>query len=78
MKTMSCKELGGACDKKFHAHSFDEIAEMSKQHAMEMLQKKDEAHLKAMDDMQQLMKNPKAMSEWFENKRKEFAALPEG
>ncbi|MEY8204709.1 MAG: DUF1059 domain-containing protein [Bermanella sp.] len=77
MKTMSCKELGGACDKKFHARSFDEIAEMSKQHGMEMLQKKDEAHLKAMDDMQQLMKNPNAMSEWFENKRKEFAALPD-
>lgn len=74
---MSCKELGGACDKKFHARSFDEIAEMSKQHGMEMLQKKDEAHLKAMDDMQQLMKNPNAMSEWFENKRKEFAALPD-
>ncbi|MEY8262738.1 MAG: DUF1059 domain-containing protein [Bermanella sp.] len=77
MKTMSCKELGGACDEKFHARSFDEIAEMSKQHGMEMLQKKDEAHLKAMDDMQQLMKNPNAMSEWFENKRKEFAALPD-
>jgi hypothetical protein len=25
MKTMSCKQLGGACEKKFHAKSFEEI-----------------------------------------------------
>ncbi len=77
MKVMNCKELGGACDKEFHANSFDEIAEMSKQHGMEMFQRNDEAHLKAMNEMQQLMQNPTAMTEWFENKRKEFDALPE-
>jgi len=77
MKTMTCKQLGGACDKKFHATSFDEIAGMSKQHAMEMFQKKDAAHLRAMNEMQELMKKPEAMKEWFENKKKEFAALPE-
>ncbi|MBW2739278.1 MAG: DUF1059 domain-containing protein [Deltaproteobacteria bacterium] len=77
MKTMNCKQLGGACDKEFHASSFDEIAEMSKQHGMEMFQKNDEAHLKAMNDMQQLMQKPSAMTEWFEGKRKEFEALPE-
>jgi hypothetical protein len=77
MKTMSCKQLGGACDKKFHATSFEEIAEMSKQHGMEMSQKKDEAHLKAMNEMQELMKEPEAMKSWFENKKKEFDALPE-
>ncbi|MEY8194428.1 MAG: hypothetical protein RPR28_06180, partial [Cycloclasticus sp.] len=66
MKIMSCKELGGACDKEFHANSFDEIAEIGKQHGMEMFQKKDEVHLKAMSEMQQLMQNPKAMTEWFD------------
>jgi hypothetical protein len=77
MKTMSCKKLGGACEKEFHANSFDEIAEMSKQHGMEMFQKNDEAHLKAMNDMQELMQKPEAMNDWFNNKRKEFEALPE-
>ena len=77
MKTMTCKQLGGACEKKFRASSFDEIAGMSKQHGMEMFQKKDAAHLKAMNEMQELMKKPNAMKEWFENKRKEFEALPE-
>jgi predicted small metal-binding protein len=35
MKTMKCNQLGGACEKEFQANSFEEIAEMSKQHGME-------------------------------------------
>ncbi len=77
MKTMTCKQLGGACDKKFHANSFEEIAEMSKKHGTEMFQNSVEDHLKAMDKMKDLMQKPEAMNEWFENKKKEFASLPE-
>jgi len=77
MKTMSCRQLGGACEEVFHANTFEEIAELSKQHGMDMFQTKDEAHLKAMGEMQQLMQKPEAMKEWFESKRKEFEALPE-
>ncbi len=77
MKTMTCNQLGGACDTKFTANTFEEIAEMSKKHGTEMFHKGDEAHLKAMGDMQQLMKSPEAMAAWFTNKRKEFEALSE-
>jgi hypothetical protein len=76
VKSMNCKQLGGACDKVFHANSFEEIAELSKQHAMEMLQIKDKAHLEAMQEMKNVMQDPGAMNEWFENKRNEFNALP--
>lgn len=51
MKTMTCKHLGGACDFKFHANTFESMAEQSKKHAMEMFQKRDKAHLKAMNEM---------------------------
>ena len=77
MKTMTCKQLGGVCEEKFHANSFEEIAEMSKKHGMEMFQIGDEEHLKAMNEMQELMKSPEAMTAWFENRRKEFDTLPE-
>ena len=77
MKTMTCKQLGGACDLEFRADTFDEMAEMSKAHGTEMFQKGDEAHLKAMNEMMQLMKSPTDMKEWFDNKRKEFDALAE-
>ena len=45
MKTMT---LGGACDQKFTAGTFGEIAELSKNHGMEMFQAGDEVHLQAM------------------------------
>ena len=77
MKTMTCKQLGGACDKQFHANSFDEIAEISKQHGMEMFQQNDGPHLTAMERMKELMQKPEAMKEWFEKKRQEFDDLPE-
>jgi len=77
MKTMTCKQLGGACDKEFHANSFDEMVQLSKNHGMEMFQQGDEKHLEAMNKMKELMKSPDAMKDWFENKRKEFEAIPE-
>lgn len=77
MKPMTCNQLGGACNKEFHANTFEEIAEMSKKHGIEMFQKGDEAHIKAMDEMQKQMQKPEAMKEWFGQKRKEFDELPE-
>lgn len=77
MKTMSCKQLGGACEQEFQANTFEEIAEMSKQHGMEMFKINDAAHLEAMNKMQELMKNPQAMKDWFESKKNEFEALAE-
>lgn len=77
MKTMTCQQLGGACDKEFRAETFDEIAEMSQQHGMDMFQKQDEMHLSAMNKIQELMKAPEEMHKWIESKRKEFEALPD-
>ena len=69
MKTMTCKDLAGACA------TFDEMAEMSKKHAMEMAG--DQAHIEAMEKMTELMSDPEAMKEWFETARKMFDSLPE-
>lgn len=77
MKTMTCKQLGGACDKEFRANTFDEIAELSKTHGMEMFQKQDKNHLEAMNKIKELMNMPGAMDMWFDSKRKEFEALPD-
>jgi hypothetical protein len=35
---MTCKQFGGACDKEFHANTFNEMAELSKQKGTEMFQ----------------------------------------
>lgn len=77
MKTMSCKQLGGACDETFSANTFEEMAELSKAHGMAMFQQQDEAHLKVMEEMKSLMSNPNAMQEWMASRRKMFDELPE-
>ena len=77
MKTMTCNQLGGACDEKFSAETFEEMAELSKAHGMAMFQKQDEAHLQVMAEMKALMEKPGAMEEWFASKRKEFEELPD-
>lgn len=77
MKKLTCKDLGGACDHVFEAETFQEMAEMSKAHGMEMFQKQDAAHLKAMEEMQALMRSPDAMNKWFAAKQELFNQQPE-
>jgi len=74
---MTCKQLGGACDMVFKADSFEEMAELSKQHGTEMYHKKDADHLAAMQKMMELMQNPEAMQKWFAERKAEFEALSE-
>ena len=73
---MTCKELGGACDKVFTAETFEEMAELSKQHGTEMYKANEPAHLEAMGEMMKLMQNPADMKTWFDGKRSEFEAKP--
>ena len=77
MKTMTCKQMGGACDESFSAESFEEMVELSKQHGMEMFQKGDEAHLKIMGEMREMMQTPGAMEAYMAEKMKLFAEHPD-
>ena len=76
MKSMTCRQLGGACELEFQANTFEEMAELSQQHGKEMHQNQDAAHLEAMQAMQSLMQNPGDMEKWYESKRQELEALP--
>ncbi|MCB1174309.1 MAG: hypothetical protein KDK39_12120 [Leptospiraceae bacterium] len=75
MKTMTCKQLGGPCDLEFRANTFDEIAALSQQHGMEMLQKSDPDHLQAMQAMKAILTDPAAMQTWMQSRRREFEEL---
>jgi hypothetical protein len=77
MKKMSCYELGGACNEEFYATTFKEMAELSKKHAMEMLQKGDKDHMNAMQEMQELMDSPQSMQKWMQEKEELFNSLDE-
>ncbi len=75
MKTMTCKQLGGACDKSFTSNTFEGMVELSKVHGMEMFAAQDAGHMQAMMKIQALMQNPEALKQWFDTKKLEFEAL---
>lgn len=77
MKTMTCNQLGGACELAFHAETFEEMAEKSKAHGMEMHSKQDPDHMEAMEKMTKMMGDPDAIQRWMDQKRIEFEALPD-
>lgn len=72
---MTCKQLGGACDKEFKANTFDDISSLSRQHGMDMYQNGDNDHMEAMLKMQVMMKDPGALQKWMDEKEAEFDAL---
>lgn len=77
MKTMTCLQLGGACNHPFTANSFDEIAMMVSKHAREMVQQGDAAHIAAMNEMRNAMTSPEAMNAWMDEKRNLFNSIPD-
>ena len=74
MKSMTCNQLGGACDQVFTGETFDQLAAQSKQHGSEMFANSDEAHLAAMQRMMELM-NKGEMDSWMAARQAEFDAL---
>ena len=77
MKTMTCKQLSGGCDKAFQGNTFEEIADLSKQHGMEMFQKQDPDHVEAMQKVMVMMQQPEVMKQFLDEKKKAFDALAE-
>lgn len=77
MKTMTCKQLGGACDQALSANTFDEIAMLASKHGREMIAKGDQAHIDAMNEMRQQMASPQAVQQWMADKRKAFESTPD-
>lgn len=74
---MTCRQLGGACDKLFSGATFSELARLSKQHGNEMIKMGDVDHLRAMEKMRALLQDPDAIHDWLEQKKTQFELLPE-
>ena len=69
MKTLTCRDLGGPCDAEFTAGSFEELGKKSREHVMEQMQKGDEAHRSAANNMRSATpEQQKAMMAEFKRK----------
>ena len=74
MKSMTCNQLGGACEQVFSGETFDDLAAQSQQHGKEMLGANDEPHMAAMGKMMELMRSGE-MDSWMAARKAEFEAL---
>lgn len=77
MKTMTCKQMGGPCDKAFQGNSGDEVIKMMDAHLKEVVANGDSSHEQALKDMQGRWKNPIKGMGWYLQTKKDFASLPE-
>ncbi len=77
MKTMTCKQLGGACDLAHRAETADEIIHAQDKHLKEAVAGGDTSHQEARDAMKGRWKNPIKGLGWYKATKREFAELPE-
>jgi hypothetical protein len=75
MKTMTCRELGGACDTPLSGSTADEVIHAQDSHLKEVVAAGDTAHEKALSDMKGRWKHPIAGMGWYRQVKRDFAAL---
>ncbi|HEX2578240.1 MAG TPA: hypothetical protein VHK88_17980 [Aquihabitans sp.] len=77
MKTMTCKQLGGACDLPLRGDSADDVIKLQDSHLKEVVAGGDEAHRQALDEMKGRWKRPIKGMGWYKAVKRDFAAAPD-
>ena len=77
MKTMTCRQLGGACDLRLTGDNADDVIKAQDKHLNEIVAAGDEAHEGALKEMKNRWKHPVAGMGWYRKAKRDFAALPE-
>ena len=79
MKTMTCRQMGGPCDKAMQAESADEMMGKGAAHVNEMAGQGDTAHQGPKQMMEEMQQNPESdeAKAWGEKFHTEFEALPQ-
>lgn len=77
MKTMTCRQLGGPCDRELRGESADDVIKAQDRHLGEAVAAGDTSHEAAAKDMKGRWKHPVAAMGWYRDMKKAFAALPD-
>lgn len=77
MKTMTCRQLGGACDLPLQGATADDVIHQQDEHLTTVVAEGDRAHEQALADMKARWKRPIKGMGWYRGVKRDFAALPE-
>jgi hypothetical protein len=75
MKRLTCRELGGACDKSIAGATFEEIGQRCRAHVMEAVQRGDAAHKAAVNKM--MSASPSEQAAMMAEYKKRYEAAPD-
>lgn len=75
MKTMTCKQMGGPCDKAFRGNTADDVIKAQDRHLKEQVKAGDTTHKSAFKEMRGRWRNPAKGWGWYMQVKKDFAAL---
>jgi hypothetical protein len=77
MKTMTCRQLGGACDLELTGATADDVIHLQDQHLKDVVAEGDDAHQEALTAMKGRWKHPVKGMGWYKSVKRDFAALPD-
>ncbi len=77
MKTMTCTQLGGACNLQLRGSTADEVIKAQDKHLKEAVAAGDATHENALTEMKGRWKHPLKGMGWYKDTKRQFAALPE-
>ena len=78
MKTMTCRQLGGACDLDLNGDDYNVIIQAQDRHLREAVAAGSSEHEPALRDMKARWKHPISGMKWYKQVQRDFAALPDG
>jgi hypothetical protein len=76
MKTMTCKQLGGACDLALVGEDANEIIHAQDRHLREAVAAGSTEHEPALRDMKARWRRPVSGLKWYRKVQRDFDALP--
>ena len=77
MRTMTCTQLGGACELTLSGTTADEVIHAQDRHLREVVAAGDTQHEDALQAMRGRWRRPVAGLGWYRQVKRDFAALPE-
>jgi hypothetical protein len=77
MKTMTCSQLGGACDLPLVGADANEIIHAQDRHLRDVVAGGDTEHEAALRDMKGRWRRPVSGLKWYRKVQRDFDALPD-
>lgn len=77
MKTMTCRQLGGACDLEHRGEDHNEVIKAQDAHLREAVAAGEADHEPALKDMKARWRRPVSGMRWYKQVQRDFAAAPE-